>query len=1032
MGVLRMLDKVLDAISSIKQELEGAQSLPDWRFHQGAAAGAAAPAFDDTDWELAQPGATWAGAAGEVWLRRKLRFEDTVAGIETAGASVELPFIVPIHSEVYVDGELRRAEPSWLDTRAVPLVVCDAYRPGQEIQIAVHAFGGDGFGLFLPSGAWVSSLADALRELEVLAGQIRFTHYLAFESADANESWQRAWDEAAAALSLDALAAANWDAWRASCQRALARLAPMEDAAKSYVTHLVGHSHIDMNWLWTWDETVDVIRRDFEAADGLMERYPAFHFSQSQASTYEAIAESAPEVLDAVKRRVAEGRWEVTANTWVEGDLNMALGESLARHLLHTRRYVRETFGLEPRICWEPDTFGHVGTLPQLLRQVGVDRYYFCRAGRGEPLFWWEGIDGSRALAFNDPLGYNGVVTPESVLAPTLDLAQRYGLRRGLYLYGVGDHGGGATARDIEAALRLDETPFLPRAQMSTLEAFYSAVERAGVELPVIQGELNTTFEGCYTSHGDIKAGNRRSETALLTAESLQTLAATQAVLPYRAADLAKAWKTTLFHQFHDIICGCSIGATYDDAVELLDGVVADADQMANEAAQALAGVVDTGSGEGQRIVVWNPLAWERTDLVCLPLAALDGVPSALVDDRGAVVPVQVDGEHLLFVAEALPALGCRVFRPSDRPASAGVMVRDDGTIGNGILSFHVHSSSGAIDSLVDLENERVVDTMSTWRGVERKQNAGLINRLQVCWEEPHPMSAWNIGDITRVDSLLRGAEVRVTERGPVRATVEVRRRFRESTIVQRYRLYVGLRRIDVDSWVDWRERGGKDVDAPMLRATFKPHLGPSEATFEVAYAGLARNATGDEVPALRWADISDGEYGLTLLNDSKYGHSAQGTTLGITLLRSSYEPDNVPDVGEHTFGYAIYPHMGDWREAASDRRGAEFNQGLVAAVTTAHTGTVVPGTPMVTCEPSSVMVTALKMAEDGSSAVVLRVAEMHGQPTEAVLACPWDVTRCEAVNPLEEDGSALPTNGNEVRVALAPHQVQTLKLYLA
>ncbi|MGI6380560.1 MAG: alpha-mannosidase [Anaerolineae bacterium] len=1027
-----MLDTILDAIRPIRKALEKAQALSDWRFCQGAANGAADPAYDDSGWEMVQPGTTWAGAAGEVWLRRKLRFEDTVAGIETGGASVELPFIVPIHSEVYVDGELRRAEPSWLDTRAVPLVVCDAYAPGQEIQIAVHAFGGDGFGLFLPSGARVSSLADALWDLDVLEGQIRFTHYLAYESADANEAWQRAWNEAAAVLDREALATANWEAWRASCQQALERLAPMQAAAKSYVTHLVGHSHIDMNWLWTWDETVGVVQRDFVAADGLMARYGEFHFSQSQASTYQAMAENAPEVLEAVKRRVAEGRWEVTANSWVEGDLNMALGESLARHLLHTRRYVRETFGMEPRICWEPDTFGHVGTLPQLLQQAGVDRYYFCRAGRGEPLFWWEGIDGSRVLAFNDFLGYNGVVTPDAVLGPTLDLARRHGLRRGLYLYGVGDHGGGATARDIEAALRLDETPFLPRAQMSTLDAFYSAVEEAGVELPVIQGELNTTFEGCYTSHGDTKAGNRRSETTLLTAETLQTLAASQTGYAYRNDELAKAWKTTLFHQFHDILCGCSIGATYDDAVELLDGVVADANQMANEAAQALAGAVDTGSGEGQRIVVWNPLAWERTDLVRIPRTSLEAVPTALVDDRGVRLPVQTDGDELLFVAEAMPALGCRVYCPSQEPASAGVSVADDGTLANGILSMHVHPRSGAIDSLVDLENERVVDTMSTWRGVERKQTAGLINRLQVYWEQPHPMSAWNIGDITRVDSLIQGADVAITERGPVRATVEARRRFGESTIVQRYRLCVGLRRIDIDSWVDWRERGGKDVDAPMLRATFKPNLGPTKATFEVAYAGLERNPTGDEVPALRWADISDGEYGLTLLNDSKYGHSAQGTTLAITLLRSSYEPDNLPDVGEHCFSYALYPHTGDWREAASDRRGVEFNQPLVAAVTDVHDGVVAPARAMLACEPSNVMVTALKLAEDGSNAVVIRLAEMHGEPAEALLACPWELTRCESTNPLEDPGDVLPVDGNKVQIALKPHQVQTLKLYRA
>ncbi|MGC9360629.1 MAG: alpha-mannosidase [Anaerolineae bacterium] len=960
-----MLEKVMKAIGGARVALRKAQALPDWRFYQGEATGAEQPGYDDSSWEMRQPSATWAGAAGEVWLRRTLRFGERVAGIGTRGASVELPFIVPIHSEVYVDGKLQRAEPSWLDTRAVPLVVCKDYQPGQEILIAIHAFGGDGFGLFMPSGARVSSLAEAAWDLDVIQGQMQFTHYVAFDGEDACEDWRAAWMKAAQALDLGALDSRDWLSWRASCAQALNHLAPMAEVAKSYVTHLVGHSHIDMNWLWTWDETVDVIKRDFQAADGLMARYPDFYFSQSQASTYEAMAKAAPGMLEAVKKRVAEGRWEVTANTWVEGDLNMALGESLARHLLHTQRYVRETFGVEPRICWEPDTFGHVGTLPQLLRQAGVDRYYFCRAGQGEPLFWWQGVDGSRVLAFNDPLGYSGVIVPESVVAPALDLARRYGLRHGLFLYGVGDHGGGATARDIEAALRLDETPFLPRAQMSTLEAFYSAVDKVGVELPVIEGELNTTFEGCYTSHGDIKAGNRRGETALLTAESLATLAAIETGLTYPTNDLAEAWKTTLFHQFHDILCGCAIGATYDDATETLSGVACKAGEVSRRACEALAGAVQTGTGSGESIVVWNPLAWTRSDLVRVPVRALERVPASLVDGQGNVVPVQAVGASLLFVAEDVPALGCRVFYPSDEKATASITVSDDATVSNGILRFHVHEGSGAIDSLADLENERVVDTMSTWHGVERKQNAGLLNRLQVHWEEPHPMSAWNIGDITRVDNLLKGAEVAVTERGPVRATVEVRHRFHDSTIVQRYRLYAGLRRIDVDNWIDWQQLGGKDVDAPMLRAMFKPNLGPSRATFEVAYAGLERNATGDEVPALRWADVSDGSYGLSLLNDGKYGHSAQGTTLGLTLLRSSYEPDNVPDVGEHQFRYALYPHTGDWRAAATDRRGAEFNQPLAVCVTEGHEGTIASGQASLACEPANVMITALKMAED-------------------------------------------------------------------
>ncbi len=232
-----------------------------------------------------------------------------------------------------------------------------------------------------------------------------------------------------------------------------------------------------------------------------------------------------------MRRQVAAGRWEITANTWVEGDLNMAAGETLARQLLHARRYVESEFGVRPPVCWEPDTFGHTAAFPQLLAQSGVKYYYFCRAGKRHPLFWWESPDGSRVLACQDPNGYNGVVNPASVMDALLDFTGPTGVKRGLLVYGVGDHGGSGTARDIRAARRLDADPLMPRVTPSAAAAFYEAALDdldAGPgrdSLPVVRGELNTVFEGCYTSHGDIKRLNRDAENALLTAETLATLA---------------------------------------------------------------------------------------------------------------------------------------------------------------------------------------------------------------------------------------------------------------------------------------------------------------------------------------------------------------------------------------------------------------------------------------------------------------------------------------------------------------------------
>jgi alpha-mannosidase len=343
----------------------------------------------------------------------------------------------------------------------------------------VRANAGDGFGLFIRGQLRASKLADVIWALDLINAQMTFTRYLVDRSTGAERrGLLAAWGRAAAALRLDALAANDWATWNVSVEAARAALAPFAELAKTYTAYSIAHSHIDMNWLWPMAETVEVCRRDFGTMDKLMAKYPEYHFSQSQAATYAMTEEAHPEIFERIRQRIAEGRWEVTANTWVENDLNMTSSEAMARQMLHTRRYVADRFGIQPVICWEPDTFGHPATIPQLLSQAGIKYYYFCRAGKRHPLFWWEGPDGSRVLGVQDPRGYGGEIMPSSVTGATIDFTKPTGTRSGLFVYGAGDHGGGGTARDIEAALRLDGEPFLPRVCLSSATAFYEAALR--------------------------------------------------------------------------------------------------------------------------------------------------------------------------------------------------------------------------------------------------------------------------------------------------------------------------------------------------------------------------------------------------------------------------------------------------------------------------------------------------------------------------------------------------------------------------
>jgi alpha-mannosidase len=274
---------------------------------------------------------------------------------------------------------------------------------------------------------------------------------------------------------------------------------PIGKAAKEYTLFCAGHAHIDMNWMWPWQETVAVAHDTFATVNRLMDEFPDFHFSQSQASTYVAMEEYVPEMYDMMQKRVAEGRWEPTASMWVEGDKNMASGEILARHLLYTRRYFKENFNLPYdtiKLDWEPDTFGHAHTLPGILAKGGVKWYYFCRCGRDPQLFWWQGPDGSRVLAFRDKLWYNGLINPDMTQF-LWEYEKQTGLKEYLFLYGVGDHGGGPTRRDLRAALDMNTWPIYPNVKLTTMTDFFSTIEKKlPKDLPVINDETDAVVHG--------------------------------------------------------------------------------------------------------------------------------------------------------------------------------------------------------------------------------------------------------------------------------------------------------------------------------------------------------------------------------------------------------------------------------------------------------------------------------------------------------------------------------------------------------
>ena len=1032
-------DEIMQAINEKVAAFMDAEQLPEW--NHCITRGANTPAeLNCSDSKIVSAPYTWSSADGDAWFLKDVTLPEEVNGIKLAGSAVDFMFILPIGATVFLDGEQIYHEPFWADTRAVELQLFSDLDPSRKFSIAVKARSGDGFGLFLQLFLRVQSLDNAIYELETIREQMRFCRLLFEKKANSGAdalAYEQALTSAVDGIDLDALRSNNWQGLKATTAAAVEKLMIFNEEAKQYEASLIAHSHIDMNWLWPWEETVELCRRDFTSMDSLMTRFPDFYFSQSQVAVYKAMKDYHPEVFEMMKARIKEGRWDVPAATWVEGDLNTAMGETLVRQILHSKRFLKEHFDIEPRICWEPDTFGHPATLPQILKKSGVDYYYFCRAGKGHPVFWWEAPDGSRVQAFNDAFGYGGNVSPTVLVECCKLVMDKLDLKTGLWVYGVGDHGGAATAIDVERGIAANEIPLLPNATMRGITDYHKMLETTGVDYPVVCDELNTIFEGCYSSHGDIKWLNRYGETSLLTAETMAAMAALDTGREYPTETLADGWKEQSFHQFHDILCGCSIGSTYVDAAKSLVPVHCSLSEITADSAAKLAAKVDTGEG-GEKVVVFNQLAWERTELVEVPVNKLgltDVSGMVARDESGIEVPVQILDGKLIFIAKDVPSLGCKVYAIAQGAVQTKLKADETAkSMENEFFSVKINPASGAIDSLIIKSINREIAAPAAGWGPEGKSIAGTLNRFVIYFEQPHTMSAWNIGDITGTKSLISGAEVRVVECGPVCAAVEVKHSFLSSSLTQQIRVYAGLDRIDFVTDVDWHEKGTAETDAPMLKATFSPLFGASKATYEIPFGAIERFAGGGEVPALRWADISEEQCGISLLNNCKYGHSAQGNTLALTLVRASYEPDNNPDERVNNFTYSLCPHAGSVDNAEATRRGSELNQPIIAAVEGAHAGSIRPGEAYLTCESDNIIVSAVKLAEDqphDSTAMVIRLFESKGEPVSGKLQVKWPVLRAEETDMLERTEKKLTVTNNTLALNFGKHEIKTIKLYI-
>lgn len=814
-------------------------------------------------------------------------------------------------------------------------------------------------------------------------------------------------------------------------------LAPIARVAKTYTVYCVGHGHLDMNWMWSWPETVASTNDMFRTVLRLMDEYPDFHFSQSQAAMYEIVAKHNPAMLEEIRARVKEGRWEVTASHWVEGEKNIVLGESLCRQVLETRRYMQELFDLKPEdvtIDWSPDTFGHAATIPSYLVRAGVKRYYLCRPGNQSPqpmAFWWEAPDGSRVLVCRETTWYNGMFSPGEIVPALLDFCKSTGLRFWMYVYGVGDHGGGPTRRDLERAKEMVNWPVFPTIKLSRSSKFYDALEKEGKRLPVVKGELNFELTGCYTSQTLIKRSVRFAENQLCDAETSAALAWASIGLDYPAGIFRENWRRSLFNHFHDILPGSCVHDTRTHTHGLFQEIAAATGIAETTALRGIAGKVDTsyaaeksetipasfirsalgagvgyGAGEGRAssaeqsagqgprpFVVFNTLAFKRNGVVTVNVwdnpppgttKKISEYPFSVVTPSGKKVHAQRVGNGsfwfhefvtLAFPVEAVPGFGFGTYvikeesTPAGKPIASGDCVME-----NDLVRVKIDTRTGLVSSLIDkVSNLDVIDPA---------RHAGLF---EVVTERPHEASAWSVDKTLKMETM-EIVSTRLTQNGPHLARLDVACRIRESTFTLQYELRANDPCLHIMLDGTWLERGTAQTGVPNLSIAIPLALKDAAATYEIPFGSINRKLnSGEEVPAVRWAAVTGlsgkKRAGCLLLNDSKHGHSLDGDTLRLRLIRSTYEPDPLPEIGRHRVHLGLIPFAGKLSPAEAIRYGADLNQPLRPTGTDIHKGSLPRAGEFVSVEPASITVSALKQTEDGEGLLV-RVFETEGKPT--------------------------------------------------
>jgi alpha-mannosidase len=764
------------------------------------------------------------------------------------------------------------------------------------------------------------------------------------------------------------------------------------DASK-FRFHMIGHGHIDPVWLWSWPEGVSVVHSTFRSALDRMNETPDFSFTTSSAQFFQWVADNDPAMLAEIRKRVAEGRWNIVGGWWVEPDMNIPSGEAMVRQGLYGQLTFQRLLGHRATVATNPDSFGHTGTLPQIIKLQGMENYIFMRPGTREKslpadLFWWEGPDGTRVLTYRIQQSYNDGGSVRNRVKTVLAQAIYQPMKSFMAYYGVGDHGGGATKESIKSIEELKVEKGAPSVFFSTTDNYFKEIRKdRDLNLPVVKDDLQHHAVGCYTAESEIKKGNRQSEAALVTAEKIAAIGSSAWGAMYPMGELTAAWQRVLFLQFHDSLAGTSLFEHSQTAREGYGYALDVAHHATYMAVQKLEWQVATEDPASQYLLVFNPHAWEVRGNIEYDFNWGTNHKSSRVEDEQANSLVhqwasgstEAGSRKKLVVNATIPPLGYRQIRLFDGDSQLlKVSARaEENSLENEFLKVHI-SANGTI-GIFDKESGKEL-----FSGGETGCKAVVIDDPSDTWSHDIKTFSNEIG-------VFGNAIIKILENGPLRATLRVTTTYGLSILAIDWTLYAGSRNLEAKVTLDWHEH------LKMVKFSFPVDIESPSATYETPYGHIVRATNGDEDPGQRWIDLSGkrtgSTYGLTVINDAKYGYNVSGNDMRVSVARSAVYAHHNPrvldmkaehlwmDQGIQTFRMLLVPHSDTWEKINIPRITEEFISPLVAIYQGIHGGLMPKYGSFLSVDVPNVNVTAIKLSENGED-IIVRCVETSSSAT--------------------------------------------------